>query len=218
MAFQMTRLQIINQGLSLAGRPDLLSDARLWLSLFLQDIYHNQDFQWLTKKVSGVSVRNGTCVPVDYRAARSAVLVRKGKASENILFLTDPEDIDEKIMQNGGAIGGPKYAYVDEESKTFKFIPESTEDVTMDLTYYYIPEIGDFDSAVCDDDVPLWDLPWSILVDHIKQRAFEYNDDQRQTGAETQVKNKIMEAKMNNHDRRAGPSRMKLGKRFKKRF
>lgn len=218
MVLGLTRLQIIEQGLSLAGRPDLLSDARMWLSMFLEDVYMNQDLEWLVKRKTGIVVADGTAVPIDYRAAKSAVLVNSEGQTSKITFLTKPEEIDEKIMQNGDTTGTPKYCYVDQLNGTFNFIPQATLTFTMNLRYYHIPEIGEVDSDLCDDDVPTWGMPSSILVDHIKARAMEYNDDQRQGGADQQVKNKFMEAKMNNHDRRAGSSRMQLGKRFKKRF
>lgn len=218
MVLGLTRLQIITQGLALAGRPDLLTDARLWLSMFLEDVYMNQDLEWLEKYKTGIPVVNGTDIPLDYRAAKSGILIHPNTTTTQIRFLTKSEEIDEKIMQSGNALGAPKYCYVDQMNRTFNFITQPNGAYSMNLRYYSIPEIGDFDTALCDDDVPSWGMPFSILVDHIKSRAMEYNDDQRQVGADQVVRNKFAEAKMNNHDRRAGPSRMQLGKRFKKRW
>lgn len=219
MLLELTRLQIIEQGLDLAGRPDLLSQARYWLSMFLEDVYMNQDLEWLTKYQTGIDAsQSGVEVPVDYRAAKAGTLVHPNGTTSKINFLTKDEEIEEKKMQAGDAQGTPQYCYVDQRLKTFNFITTPNQAFTMNLRYYHIPEIGEVDSSLCDDDVPTWGMPSSILVDHVKTRAMEYNDDQRQVGAETGVKNKFMDAKMNNHDRRAGPSRIKMGKRFKKRF
>lgn len=217
MVIGLTRLQIIQAGLDLAGRPDLLSQGRLWLSLFLEEVYSNQDLEWLEKLEEDIEVADGTEVPVDYRAAKSAILVHPNGSNSPITFLTKSEEIDQKRM-NANAPGTPQWCYVDQMNGTFNFIPQADQAYTMDLRYYSIPEIGEVDSDLCDDDVPSWGMPFSILVDHIKARAMEYNDDQRQESANVQVKNKFGEAKMNNHDRRAGPSRLKLGKRFKRRF
>ncbi len=219
MVIGMTRAQIIEQGLELAGRPDLVSQARVWLSMFLEDIYLNQDLEWLEKYQVGISAAaNGIAVPLDYRAAKSGVLVTPNGQTAKLNFLTKSEEIDEKKIIQGASIGAPQFVYVDQDTRTFNFIPLPDQQYTMNLRYYFVPEIGDFDSDLCDEDVPRWGMPSSILVDHIKSRAMEYNDDQRAPNAEVQVKNKFTEAKMNNHDRRAGPSRMQLGKRFKKRW
>lgn len=126
--------------------------------------------------------------------------------------------MDEKIQQMAGATGAPQFVYIDPIDKVFKFVAQPDQTYTMNLKYYHIPEIGIVEDSTCDDDVPHWGLPFSILVDHVKSRAFEYNDDQRQESADVKVENKLMRSKMNAHDRRAGPSRIKLGKRFKKRF
>lgn len=218
MVLGLTRAQIIAQGLALAGRPDLTSDARLWLSMFLEDMYLNQDFEWLLRLETAIAVADGTSVPADYRASKSAIIYAPNGSPSPITALTKNDEIDSKKLELAGSTGQPLYFYVDQYHRKLYFLPQPDQAYTMDLRYYFVPEIGDFDSDFCDDDVPTWQLPFSILVDHVKARAMEYNDDQRQEGAATGVRNKIMESKTNNHDRRAGPSRMQLGKRFKKRF
>ena len=215
---KLTRLEIITQGLALAGRPDLVSDARLWLSMFLEEMYVNQDLEWLEKYVTAIPVVQDTPVPCDYRAAKSAILIHPNGSKSVITSLTKSEEIDSKIMQMVTSKAAPRYFYVDQALRTMRFIPEPDQVYSMNLRYYFVPEIGDPSNSYADGDYPAWGLPVSILIDHIKSRAFEYNDDQRQGNSDVQVKNKLAESKMNNHDRRAGPSRTQLGKRFKKRF
>lgn len=218
MRLELTRGQIIEQGLSLAGRPDLVSDARYWLSMFLEDMYMNQDFEWLAKRETGIVVADDTEIPEDYRAAISAILVHPNGTTSPLQVLTQTDEIEQKSLQMTATLGAPQFVYIDPIDRVFKFISQPDQAYTMNLRYYHIPEIGLVSDDTCDDDVPHWGLPASILIDHVKARAFEYNDDQRQEGADVKVDNKIMRSKMNNHDRRAGPSRIKLGKRFKKRF
>ena len=213
----LTRLQIITEGLSLAGRPDLLASARLWLSMYLEEMYLNQDFEWLVKWATGLSAANGVSIPTDYRAAKSAVLVHPNGATTPISMLSKPDEYDEKRLSMGETSGQPQYGFVNPQDRKFYFLPSPDQAYTLDLKYYYVPDIGGVEDDTDDDTVPTWRLPSSILVDHIKSRAFEYNDDQRQEGATKMVLDKVAQAKFNNHDRRAGPSRLPMGKRFTKR-
>ncbi len=217
-SLQLTRAAIIAEGLALAGRPDLTADARLWLTLYLEKQYFNQDFDWLVKITTGITVANGTAIPTDYRASRSATLVDTATSSRSeVQVLVNKADFDNRRVGLGSSTGLPRFAYVDHNLRTWTFLPSPVSGYTMDLHYYYIPDISDFTSAT-DTAVPKWGLPMEILVDHIKARAMEYNDDARQDAAMGGVEKSVTAAKFNNQDKRAGSSRFALGKRFRNRF
>lgn len=212
-ALQLTRGDIIMEGLSLAGRPDLLSDARLWLNLFLEKIYFNQDFDWLIKSETGLAATQGVAFPSDYRAARSAWL-----NNIELKVLSNPTDYDVKRKSLGSAQGNPQFVYADHDIRQFFFLPLPNPGLTWDLRYYYLPALPDHTDPTTDLLVPKWGLPMEILVDLVKSRAMEYDDDNRQGQARASVYEEIISSKLNNHDRRGGPSRIPMGKRFSKRF
>lgn len=217
-ALQLTRLQIITEGLALAGRPDLLSDARIWLNLFLERMYMNEDFDWLVKAVTGIVVTDGTAIPTDYRASKSATLIHSNGSRAPIQVLANKADYDYRRLSLGTNVtGSPMFAYVSHDLRTWSFLPTPNGSYTMDLFYFYVPDLSDI-TATIDSNVPKWGLPQEILIDHIKSRAMEYNDDARQDAADGKVDKAITAAKFNNQDKRAGSSRFPMGKRFRNRF
>lgn len=215
----LTRAQIINQGLSLAGRPDLTSDARLWLNLFLEEQYMNQDFDWLVKTVTSQPVSDGLDFPVDYRAAKSAVLYSKTGSSQEILVLNNQSEYNyRKVGSQTANQSAPSWIFADHGQKKFFFVPGSSTSFTWSLSYYFMPALPDPTDPAQDLLTPVWGLPFQILIDHIKAMAFEYNDDARTDNAKMAVMQKIAQGKMNDHDRRATKSKISMGKSFRKRF
>lgn len=218
-ALSLTRAQIIAQGLALAGRPDLTSDARLWLNLFLEKMYMTQDFDWLVKTGSGLSVTNGVAFPTDYRAGKSGIINYANGSTAPVTVLARADEYDmHKISIGPTTEGQPEFVYANHDERKFYFLPAPDQVYTWDLKYFYIPTLPDHTDSGTDTQTVKWGLPATILIDHIKARAFEYNDDQRQEGANVQVMNDVTLAKMNNHDKRAGSTRMPMGKRFRGRF
>lgn len=218
-ALQLTRSQIITEGLSLAGRPDLLSSARLWLNLFLEKQYMNEDFDWLVKSVTGITVVDGVSFPDDYRAAKSSYVVASNGSLSDITIVANQADYDYKKLSYRNVNGScPKYCFASHDLRQFFFLPLGSNLYTMNLKYFYIPNLPDYTDASTDYDVPKWGLPTEILVDHIKARAMEYNDDARQDNAMAGTDKAVGQAKFNNQDKRAGSSRFPMGKRFKNRF
>lgn len=215
----LTRLEIITAGLSIAGRPDLTSDARLWLNLFLEQQYMNQDWAWLVKTAAGLSVTNGVSFPTDYRAGKSGVLVGPNGSQSPIEVIDRPEVYDHARMSlDTTTAGQPSLIYANHDLRKFYFLPPPDQTYTWELKYYYIPELPEATDTGADEDTVKWGLPAQILIDHIKMRAYEYNDDQRYGPTKQEIMGDIGAAKVNNHDRRAGPSRLPMGKRFNKRF
>ncbi len=217
---ELTREQIIEAGLALAGRPDLTSEARLWLNLFLEQQYMNQDWSWLVKTSDSLVVADGLEFPDDYRAGKSAVLTQTLSGSQFTVDVIDrPEQFDNaKLSYQSTDEGQPTLVYANHDLREFYFLPTPVAGYEMVLKYYYIPDLPDHTDDSADEDTVKWGLPAQILIDHIKMRAYEYNDDQRYSPTKQEVVSDIGAAKANNHDRRGGPSRIPFGKRFGKRF
>jgi hypothetical protein len=218
-ALALTRGQIIANGLDIAGRPDLTSQARLWLNLFLERLYFNEDFDWLVKSTTGIVVSDGTPVPSDYRASKAATIVQASTGSmTEIQVMANRADYENRKVSYGSSSGCAKYAYVNHDLRQFFYLPSPIAGYTMNLDYYYIPALPDYTDPAQDSLIPKWGLPFEILMDHIKARAMEFNDDARQDNAATAVNNSITQGKFNNQDKRAGSSRFPMGKRFRNRF
>lgn len=214
---ELTRGDIITEGLSLAGRPDLVSSARLWLNLYLEEFYMTQDVEWLVKTLNDQALSSGMSMPTDYRAAKSAIITDSNGAQRPIEIINNASEYDERRM-NAPAKGSPLFIYANHDLMQFYPVPAPTQGETLDLKYYYIPDIPDHSVAANDDEVPKWELPMHILVDFIKGMAHDYNDDQRHDSVMQRISERVMRAKMNNRDSRAGSTRMMMGKRFRNRF
>lgn len=213
----ISRGDIITEGLSKAGRPDLVSDARLWLNLFLEEQYNNQDWSWLVKTQPSLAVVQGGTLPSDYRSAKVARIDTDQNATP--LIVTEDADEWDWIQNNaGGANGTPTHMYIERSTGLFYFSPAPSSRLTFSLSYYFVPDLPDHTDPTTDSEIPVWGLPFRILTDHIKAEAMEYNDDTRQDKAAMGVTKKIADAKMNNHDMRAGRHKLRMGKSFKKRF
>lgn len=186
--------------------------------MFLEEFYYSQDVDWLVKSLTAQAVSQGMSMPSDYRAAKSVILYQNNSPYE-IQILNDSAQYDSIRAGIGDSTTGvPVIGYANHNDSKFYFAPSPSSDITMDLYYYQFPSIPDPDTAGEDSSVPTWGMPYSILIDMIKARAMEYNDDARQDAANQMVMGKIAQAKLNNRDNRAGSSRMKMGKRFRKRF
>jgi hypothetical protein len=213
----LTRGELIEAGLDLAARPDLISQARLWLNLFFEDVYMNQDFDWLIKTLDGQSLSDGMNMPADYRAAKSAMLHNPNGSYRQIEITNDVEIYDNKRDPNA-TDESPLMIYANHDLRKFYLIPGPGTGYTLDLKYFYIPELPDYTDPTTDADVVKWGLPSHIIIDFIKAMAFEYNEDSRQGEAFQNVMAKISQSKANNKDSRAGSSKLKYGKSFKKRI
>jgi hypothetical protein len=214
MKLNLTRGQIITEALETAGRPDLVSNARLWLNLFLEEFYMNQDVEWLQKSVE-LPVTGAVNFPDDYRGARSAIILRG--SSEFIVPISSDVVQYDLLRKYNSAEGVPSFIYADHDLRQFLFVPMPSEAMTLKLKYYYLPEIPDHTDVETDSEIPKWEMPGAILIEHIKGMAHEYNDDERQQVSEQKVMNKISLAKMNNRDARAGTTKFPMGKSFRKR-
>lgn len=215
----LSRGDIIEEGLALAGRPDLTSNARLWLNMFLEEYYFTQDSEWLVKLGSGLAVTNGMSMPTDYRATKSAVIIASNGSKAILNTINNAAEYDAlRVGYDSTNTGTPTTMYIDSQQRKFYFLPAPTSGHTLDLQYFYVPEIGSAADNSDDNDAPVWGLPSYILVDFVKAAAAEYQDDSRQDSMRELVQRKIAAAKLNNRDSRAGHTRIQMGNRFRKRF
>lgn len=211
----LTRLQIMNEGLTKAGRTDLLSNARLWLNIFLEKMYRNQDFRWLLKRATNLALSQGATPPSDYLRAQSATINANGSAVE--IMQISLEEYQSKSV-NPLTSGLPRFFAFDEVSNQFLFWPLPGSSYSWNLNYYYMPTLPDPSNGTGDSQFPVWGEDPDILIQNIKAQAFDYNDDERFEKADARTEELLVKSKMNSFDMRAGRHRVKLGKSFKKRF
>jgi hypothetical protein len=212
---ELTRGQIIAEGLSQAGRPDLLSNGRLWLNQFLEDQYENQDWRFLIKTAKGLTVSQGGDLPSDYRAAVSAT-VGPTVTNQSRLELVAADHFHEleRINDNGGQ---PEFAWPDKLEKKIFYHPIPVGTYVYNLRYYHIPVLPSITDAGADNLEPVWDAPKGILIQAIYVKALEYNDDNRFPKEEQKLMKLVSDHKINSHDLRAGKHRLKWGKSFRPR-
>lgn len=220
---QLTRGQIITEGLGRAGRPDLLSEARLWLNLFLESQYLNQDYEWLLKYVQSRPLIEGDTIPADY------VRMKTLDATPNRIpiKLVEADEFEARRANSNIAVaptptGTPRYAYIDEATNLIHFFPlpptTPTALITYNYYYYYFPALPDPSDAATDSQVPMWGLSNDILIESIYVRTLNWNDDLRFKEEKDNVTKILNDSKMNSRDLRAGSPRFKLGKNFRRRF
>lgn len=210
----MTRLQIIQEALNRANRPDLVSEARLWLNMFLEGQYRNQDWPFAMKTVT-LPVSQGASIPADYLRSRSALL-NVGTNKLPILFLT-PEQYDAlRMAHNSPAM--PNKVYVDQYERTFNWVPAPNGSYSFELRYYFMPELPDPYSPIGDSETPLWYVDEDLLIQAVYIRALEYDDDARFDKESQRLDKMLMESKLNSPDFRATTNRIKLGKSYRRRL
>jgi len=208
-------LQIIQEALNRANRGDLLSEARLWLNLFLKSQYRNQDWPFALKEVT-LPIVQGAAIPSDYARARDAKILDGATNQVPILFLT-PEQYD-AALRSGYSSSIPLKCYVDQYARTFHWVPPPNQTYSFILRYYFMPVLPDSYSPVGDLDVPLWTADVEVLIQAVYVRALQYDEDNRYDKEDAKLVKMIVDAKMNLPDFRAGTNRIKLGKNFRRRL
>lgn len=217
---QLTRGQIITEGLGRAGRPDLLVNARLWLNLFLEKQYLNQDYEWLVKEIDNQTLIEGASIPEDY--VRMKTITATPNRLPVLLVEADEYEWRRRGTSNGPAIityGTPVIAYIDQAKDEIHFwpLPPVMTPLTYNYFYYYFPELPDPTNPSNDTMVPMWGQSNDILIEEIYVRALNWNDDDRYEKEQNNVKKLLDESKMNSRDLRAGSPRFKLGKCHRRR-
>lgn len=216
MKLRLSHQEIIETGLGIAGRPDLVQEARLWLSMFLDRFYHDQDVEWLVKPSGDLALVEGMSLPEDYRAMKSATIRQSNGSSFQPKIIWDAEEFS--YVKRAQASGAPLNVFIDQNNRTLHFHPQPTTSYSIDINYYHYPEVEAYNSDAFLDAIPKWELPSAILVDFVTSAAALYNDDERQFNLMQLVEKSIVSSKMNSGDKRAGSSKLKLGKSFNKRF
>ena len=210
----MTRLQIIQEALNRANRPDLVSEARLWLNIFLEGQYRNQDWPFAMKTVT-LPVVEGALIPDDYLRSRTANLIF-GNNRLPILFLT-PEQYDYDRMTNVST-GKPRKCYIDQNTRTMHWIQLPDQAYSFEMRYYYMPDMPDPHSPIGDTEVPLWRIDFEVLIQAVYVRALQYDDDARYSAENQYLSELLRTAKLNSPDFRNQTNRIKLGKSYRRRL
>lgn len=166
-------------------------------------------------KTVELPVIQGSTIPTDYLRARDATLIQ-GSQRRPVLLLT-PEQFDQD-RRNGYNVSIPVKVYVDQYARTFTWIPAPAEVYTLSLRYYFMPELPDPYTPIGDDDEPLWATDDEILIQAVYVRALQYDDDSRYDKESERLMMMIRDARTNNPDFRAGTSRIKLAKSFRRRL
>ena len=211
----LTRAQIIGEALSQVGRTDLTSNARLWLNLFLEKIYKNQDFDWLVKDSGLVALTDGGAVPSNYWKMKSAALYSDTAKQNEVLTVFADEWAS---LQGLNASGSPTKVWVDELNRVFNFYPTPSESYNWRYFYYHTPTLPTHTDGTGDSASPVWGLNDDILIRAVQLKALYYNDDKRYSEAIQELMMEIQAAKLNSADFRAGHSKLRLGKSFRRRF
>lgn len=215
----LTRGQILDQALENAGRTDstMKGLARTWLNLFLQKQYNQMDWKWLEKVSAGLSIStSGTTLPDDYRAAISFTLIdSNGNRLPDKVDIVGPEEFEH--IKQVGAVGTPRKALIDMLNRKMHVWPVPATAMTFDLRYYYLPEYLET-LAADDNDEVVWGASEDILVQAVYVAALKHLDDARYQDERKELRDMLIEEKMNARDQRAGKSSMPLGRAFKNRF
>lgn len=219
----LTRGQIITEGLGRAGRPDLASNARLWLNLFLEKNYTGQDYEWLLKEVDNRIAVEGDPLPSDYERMKvitmtpNRIPVKLVEADE-YEWLRRGYGFPQYTTQT---FGTPNWAYIDQTLGLIHWVPlpptGAGQQVVYNYFYYYFPTLPDPTNPSLDSLIPVWGLDNTILITEIYTRALQWSDDLRYAQEKDAVKTLLDESKMNSRDLRAGSPRFKLGKSHKRR-
>lgn len=169
-------------------------------------------------KTVQVPVIQGSTIPTDYLRARDGSLLY-GTQKIPVFFMT-PEQYDEATRAHV-TTAVPNKVYVDEYARTFTWVPTPAQVYTLSLRYYFMPDMPDPYTPIGDSEIPLWQTDVEILIQAVYIRALQYDDDARYDKEYDKLygmEGMIAKAKMNNADFRAGSSKIKLGKSFRRRL
>ncbi len=81
-----------------------------------------------------------------------------------------------------------------------------------------MPTLPTHTTSAGDSLIPKWELNDEILIRAVMMKALYYNDDKRYNDSVQELMKEILEAKMNSAEFRAGRSKIRLGKSFRRRF
>lgn len=213
---ELTRGDIITEALSQAGRPDLISNGRLWLNLFLEDQYNNQDWPWLIQTAKGLAVVQGGTIPTDYRSAVSATVGQTATNQQRLdtIGAAQFHELEGRTSQVGGT---PQFVWIDLTTRTTNFYPAPATSLVWNLRYHASPPLPSNTDPTADNLEPVWVPNKKILVQAVFVQALEFNDDVRLEKEQAKLTKMVSDYKINSHDFRAGRHRLTWGKSFRPR-
>lgn len=227
-----TRLDIITEGLSQAGRTDLISNARKWLNLFLGRVYTNWDWPFL-KRYSGVITLSqnmpyltnvGSPVGNFRKMANSATLY-VSQPNPSFPFVAQRE-LPTMIADEYAAVirignispSQPRKIYCDEDLRQFIFWPAPDQVYYLDFFYYYLPTLPTDADSTGDNLTPLWPFDQELLIKAIQMKALYFDDQDRYKEEEGDIMKTLSEIKFNSFNTEGGSNKIKLGKSFRRRY
>ena len=206
------RGQIVQTGLNLAGRSDLMVDGRRWLNLFLTTQYCF-DWPWLRHPTT-IQTIQGYQLPEDF--LRSYY----GKVTDGTTFLEVDECNENEFMYKKTdtvTLGRPTKMLITQEDYKVYWYPEPDKQYDVDFVYYKNPDFVD-ESPGADGDEPFWKENESILVQAVYVSCLQYLDDDRYMKEYEKLEAMIKDEQQKSKVNRAGHNRAPLGRSFKKRF
>jgi len=203
MSTLLTRAQIVQAGLELAGRTDLTTKANRWLNMWLENQYYDFDWNWLIKSSLGNVLTEGMSLPLDY--VRNKMFTLGFNNTREPMEVITIEEYNDRL-RDANSIGRPLKIYIDQTTHQLYFYPKpDANSYTLDIQYFYMPE-------------PVWGNDSQLLVNAVYVYALKYLDDARYQAERKNLDEDLASCKMNDYDMRGGKHKILLGKSFKRRF
>ena len=215
--YQLNRGQIMTEALSQTGRSDLISNARLWLNLFLDKVYNVQDWNWLKTDSGIISLVNGGTCPAGYKKLSSANLIYQGYVQREIVSFNGDGEY-QAYQRMGTTSGQPQKVYIDKQTNTFNFWPNPDFSYQWRHFSFIIPQLPDPTDAAQDTNIPLWPMQQDALIRAVQLKCLYYQDETRYAAEEKALMDEIVAGKMNQFDSQGGNNTLKLGKKFRRRW
>ena len=207
----------MTEALSQTGRSDLLSNARLWLNLFLDKIYNVQDWNFLKTNSGIVSLVQGGSSPAGYKKLSSANLLYQGYVQREITSFNGDGEY-QAYLRMGTVVGQPQKVYIDKQANTFNFWPPPDYSYQWQYFAFITPTLPDPTDSSGDSVIPLWPMASNDLIEAVQLKCLYYQDETRYKDEEAKLIKSITDSKTNQFDSQGGNNTMKLGKKFRRRW
>jgi hypothetical protein len=207
----------MTEALSQTGRSDLISNARLWLNLFLDKVYQCQDWNWLKTDSGIVSLVQGGSTPSGYLKLASANLIYQGYVQREIVAFNGDGEY-QAYRRMGTVSGQPQKVYIDTQAGTFNFWPPPDYNYSWQHYSFIAPQLPDPTDASQDTNIPLWPLQADALIKAVQLKCLYYQDETRYAAEEKALIDEIVAGKINRMDTQGGNNTLKLGKKFRRRW
>jgi hypothetical protein len=227
-----TRIDIITEGLSQAGRVDLTSNGRKWLNLFLDKVYCQYDWDFL-KRYSGIislsqnmPYLTSTGSPVgNFRKMANSATLYVSQPNPSFPYVAQRE-LPTMIADEYAAVirignispSQPRKIYCDDDLRQMVFWPGPDQAYWLDFYYYYQPTLPTDADSTGDALVPLWPFNQELLIKAIQAKALYFDNPVSYKAAEGEIMDELQKVKFNSFNTQGGSNKIKLGKSFRRRY